>query len=60
MNRATMAHKAEQKPVQAQMQIPYYISSFNLPLRWLHLLTTVTYFSKLLWILRFAALTHIE
>lgn len=55
-----MAHKAEQKPVQAQMQIPYYISALNLPLRWLHLLTTVTYFSKLLWILRFAALTHIE
>ncbi len=53
-----MAHKAERKPVQAQ--IPYYISSFNLPLRWLHLLTTVTYFSKLLWILRFAAVTHIE
>lgn len=37
-----------------------YTSSFKLPLCWLHLLTPVTYLSKLLGILRLAALMQLE
>ena len=37
-----------------------YTSSFKLPLRWLRLLTSVTYLSKLLGILRLAALMPLE